>query len=160
MVNKKIRLLIVLPVVLLGGVGCVATTINEQSNEVNKGYVKHEISFDEFIKENPPYEKAPTNGVQIFKGTVIENIIRIAKEELGVPQNHIKFSNMPPCQLLEELTYTIPESEFKDKSKLERLGLYLSFYEISLKYHPLTNSILVKYVGPDVTHKCQNRNKK
>lgn len=91
-------------------------------------------------------------GIDIFKGTVNENIIRLAKEELGIPRQNVEFMYLP-CDLVEKYTYTIPEEKLNNK--YERLTYYASQYSFFATFSPITNTVTLEYRGPDVFSNCR-----
>ncbi|MDI4652603.1 MULTISPECIES: hypothetical protein [Pseudoalteromonas] len=93
-----------------------------------------------------------STGVEIRKGTVNDNIIRIAKEELGIPASNVDFLYIP-CDLVERYSYVIPESNFEDK--YERLTYYASQYSFFSTFNPMTNTVTLEYRGPDVFENCR-----
>lgn len=91
-------------------------------------------------------------GVNIFKGTVNDNIIRLANEELDIPKENVEFMYLP-CELVEKYTYVIPEDKFSNK--YERLTYYASQYSFFATFSPITNTVTLEYRGPDVFDNCR-----
>lgn len=91
-------------------------------------------------------------GVRILKGTVNANIVRIAEEFFGIPEENVEFVFMP-CELVEKYTYTIPEE--KITNKYERLTFYASQYSFFTTFNTMTNTVTLEYRGPDVFDKCR-----
>ena len=98
------------------------------------------------------FKQVAVSGVEIRKGTVNENIIRIAKTELGIPESNVDFTYIP-CDLIEKYTYTIPDSHFKNK--YERLTYYASQYSFFSTFNSMTNTVTLEYRGPDVFENCR-----
>lgn len=117
---------------------------SETSQPVNDGYKKPSTMEVQEAKK--------LNGVEIRKGTVKENIIRIAATELSIPESNVDFRYIP-CDLVEKYSYVIPESHFANK--YERLTYYASQYSFFSTFNPMTNTVTLEYRGPDVFEHCR-----
>lgn len=105
--------------------------------------------------QSKPTTSEPDNtgrGIVIRKGTVNDNIYRIAFEQFGVPPTNVDFVYLP-CPLVEKYDYVLPENTFEND--YEKLTKYAGFYQFYVQFHQLTNSITLEYQGPNVFDNCR-----
>lgn len=117
--------------------------INAEDNQSNTGPVATEAP-----------KPLAVNGVQISQGTVNDNIVRIAGDELGIPSKNVEFLYIP-CPLIEKYSYVIPESKFSNR--YERLTYYASKYSFFATFNEMTNTVTLEYRGPDVFETCREQ---
>lgn len=139
------------------------SSFSDNNTVINVKLISSERKLAPVSLKKPAYESVIPNsdstslvknngGVKILKGTVNDNIIRIAKEELGIPAGNVDFLYIP-CDLVEKYSYVIPESNFEDK--YERLTYYASQYSFFSTFNPMTNTVTLEYRGPDVFENCR-----
>lgn len=126
------------------------TELNNKTGSSSQAYVIP--SVDDVAANSAQTKNASVTGVEIRKGTVNENIIRIAKTELGIPASNVDFRFIP-CDLIENYSYVIPNSHFENK--YERLTYYASQYSFFSSFNPMTNTVTLEYRGPDVFDNCR-----
>tara|TARA_Y100000782_G_C10158652_1_gene254777 strand:- start:32 stop:550 length:519 start_codon:yes stop_codon:yes gene_type:complete len=102
------------------------------------------------VQDTPLTKK--TDGVDIYKGTVKENILRLAQSELNIPAQNVEIRYLP-CELAEPYTYTIPE--YVLENRYERLTYYAGKYSFFATFNLMTNTVTLDYRGPDVFDNCR-----